>query len=137
VYPNGSPAFDDFIYLHGSTCSNDVGLTMTLAHEVQHFMQRTHRTRLWAANTLIPNLTKATIHALDLKWCDVPHEREARVVSKRVAGALFGVETVRNYIDSKIAERVTAADAADWQCIQGLSTSTPYDLAGETEVFFP
>jgi hypothetical protein len=29
-------AIDDLIYLYGSTCSDEVGLTMTLAHELQH-----------------------------------------------------------------------------------------------------
>src|ERR1700731_2051334 len=27
---------DDLVYLYGSTCANEVGLTMTLAHELQH-----------------------------------------------------------------------------------------------------
>ena len=77
------PAFDDFIYLHGSTCSSAMGLTMTLAHELQHFIQHSQQTRLWAANSLIPKLKKATIRALGLRWCDIPHEREARIVSSR------------------------------------------------------
>jgi hypothetical protein len=137
VFPNGVLASDDFIYLHGSTCSNEVSLTMTLAHELQHFVQCTDQGPLWAANTLIPCLTKAAIKDLGLKWCDIPHEREARIVSKRIAEDLFGGEAVRNYIGARIAERMTAADAADWECIKGLVTSTPYDLASETKLFFP
>jgi hypothetical protein len=114
-----------------------LGLTLTLAHELQHFVQHRDQRRLWAANSLIPNLTNATIEELGLRWCDLPHEREARIVSKKVAEKLFGTEAVRSFIDVKIAECLTAADADDWHCIQGLVTSTAYDLASETKLFFP
>src|ERR1700730_4632843 len=33
VYP------DSIVYLQGSTCENDLGLTMTFTHELQHFLQ--------------------------------------------------------------------------------------------------
>lgn len=137
VFVDGVATVDDFIYLHGTTCSNDIGLTMTLAHELQHFMQRTGHTKLWAANTLIPNLQKSAIAELGLRWCDVPHEREARIVAKRTAEKLFGSGPVLRHIDGKIAERLTESDAADWECIRELSASAPFDLANETRLFFP
>jgi hypothetical protein len=137
VFADGVAAVDEFIYLHGTTCSNDIGLTMTLAHELQHFIQRTAHTKLWAANTLIPNLQKSAIAELGLRWCDVPHEREARIVAKRTAEKLFGSAAVLQYIDGKIAERVTESDAADWECIRGLAANAPFDLARETRLFFP
>lgn len=130
------PAFEHVIYLYDSTCTNEVGLTVTFAHELQHFVQHGSELRLWAANTLIPQLPKSVINALGLKWCDIPHEREARIVSKRTAENLFGCEVVRQYIDAKIAEFVTREDALDWECIRGLVASTPYDLAGETQRIF-
>jgi hypothetical protein len=130
-------AFEDFIYVCGSTCSSTIGLTMTLAHELQHFAQHGEQEYLWAANSLIPNLSKATVRALGLRSCDVPHEREARIVAKRTAEGVFGVERVQQYIDSKIAKAVTECEAADWECIRGLATSTPYDLARETKLFYP
>jgi hypothetical protein len=126
--------FDDFIYLHGSTCSSELGLTMTLAHELQHFFQHNEQAQLWAANNLIPNLAK-TVSSLGLR-CDIPREREARIVSKRAAEQIYGVELVRQYISGKIVEHVTEGDAADWECIRGLATSIPYDLARETKLFF-
>ena len=48
--------FDHVIYLHGSTCTDDVGLTMTFAHELQHFVQHSTVLNLWAANSLINSL---------------------------------------------------------------------------------
>lgn len=84
---NRKIVFDNLIYLYGSTCTQDIGLTMTLAHELQHFVQYGCSRRLWAANTLIPNLPREVIARLQLTWCDLPHEYEARLVSKRVAEA--------------------------------------------------
>ena len=136
VFVNRIPAFHDFIYLHGSSCSSDLGLTMTLAHELQHCLQHDEQTPLWAANTLIPNLCRATGNPPGLRWCDIPLEREARIVSKRTAEQLFGADRVRVHIDAMIAKRVTVGDAADWECIRGLATSIPYDLARETKLFF-
>jgi hypothetical protein len=43
--------YDCVIYLHGSTCMTEIGLTLTLAHELQHFVQYSTKRRLWAANT--------------------------------------------------------------------------------------
>jgi hypothetical protein len=137
VLVDGHRAFDSFIYLHGSTCSKEVSLTMTLAHELQHFVQQHSTPQMWAASTLIPNLPRDVINTLGLRWCDVPHEREARIVSKRVAEELLGPEVVALYIKEKIAERVSEGDVADWECIQGLVTSAPYHLDRETRLLFP
>lgn len=129
-------AFDHVIYLHGSACTNEVGLTLTFAHELQHFLQHSNVLRLWAENSLIQHLPKSVIDALGLKWSDIPTEREARIVSKRTAENLLGAELVRQYIDTKITDAIDADDAADWGFVQGLVTSTPYDLAGETQLIF-
>src|ERR1035438_4002338 len=41
AFVGGEPAFGDFVYLHGSTCSEEIGLTITLAHELQIRVVRT------------------------------------------------------------------------------------------------
>jgi len=129
-------AFDHVIYLYGSTCANEVGLAMAFAHELQHFVQHSDVLKLWAANSLIQHLPKSVINALGLKWSDIPIEREARIVSKRTAENLFGAETVRQYVVSKIAGGVSADDAADWMFVLELVTSAPFDVARETQVIF-
>jgi hypothetical protein len=138
---DGRTAFDGLIYLHGSTCSDEVDLTMTFAHELQHFIQHSTALTLWAANTVAFNtlrhLNMPDFVALGLRAYDIPIERDARIVARRVAEDLFGAETVLRHIEVKIAERVTEQDAADWDCIRGLDVSTPYDLALETRLFFP
>jgi hypothetical protein len=137
VFVGGAATVDDFVYLHGSTCSNDVGLIFTLTHELQHFIQRSTHTRLWAANSLVPNLSRESIEQLGLQWCDLPHEREARIVAKRTAEQIFGEGRVQQYIGSAITARLTEKDAADWEYIRGLPTSTFFDLGAETKAFFP
>jgi hypothetical protein len=139
IYPGllRKALFDHVIYLYGSTCADEVALTMIFAHELQHFVQHENALTLWAANTLIPQLPRCVIDALGLKWCDIPYERDARIVSRRTAEDLLEVEAVRRYIEAKIVEHVTDDDAADWECIQGLVTSSACDLDGETKRFFP
>jgi hypothetical protein len=132
----GQFAFDDFIYMHGSTCSDALSLTLTLAHELQHFVQHESAVSLWAANSLVPILPNRVIATLGLTWCDIPHEREARIVPKRIAEGLFGAERTDQHIQTKIRERVTEADAADWECIRKLNASARYDLATETSLLF-
>jgi hypothetical protein len=125
---------DDLVYLYGSTCVDEVGLTMTLAHELQHVIQHGKERKLWAVNSLIANdLSRRTIAALKLNWSDIPIEVEARIVSRHVAESIFGEERVTCHIDSKIAERVTGVDVADWQFIRTLTVSSTIDLAVETQ----
>jgi hypothetical protein len=113
-----------------------IGLTMTFAHELQHFIQHVTKLKLWAESRLIRKLPKPVIDALDLKWGDVPHEHEARLVAKRTAEDLFGTEKMGQYIEAKINQPVEENDRADWKFIRGLVTSTPYDLASETRLLF-
>ncbi len=127
---------DDLVYLYGSTCANDAGLTMTLSHELQHAIQHANLRKVWAANSLVPGLSKSVVDALKLKWTDIPTEREARIVSKRVAVSLFGSQRVEQHIRERIAERVTESDAADWQFIRTLMTSSPAYLVAETKLLF-
>ena len=57
-------AFDHLIYVHGTTCSTRVGLTLTFAHELHHFRQYMNTPLLWAASSLIPQLKKETLRDL-------------------------------------------------------------------------
>lgn len=127
---------DDLIYIYGSTCTNEVGLTMTLAHELQHAIQHANARKVWAVNGLVTNLDRKIIHAEKLTWADIPIEREARIVSNRVAVHFFGEQRVSEHIDEKIAERVTGGDVADWHFIRTLTASSSVDLVGDTQRLF-
>lgn len=126
--------YDSVIYLHRSTCETDIGLTMTLAHELQHFMQYANERRLWVANTLLMNLPSHLRDDLRV-WSDFPAEREARIIAKRVVEELYEKEAVREYIRSMIRANITPADAKDWQFIEGIDPSVQYNLAEGTMPF--
>ncbi len=133
-YGGRARVVDDFVYLRGSTCVDDVGLTMSLAHELQHAIQHSKARELWAVNGLVANdLSPETIQDLGLEWADIPIEVDARIVSKRVAECFFGEPRVRQHIDKKIAQPATEADRRDWQFIRTLMPSMAVDLAGETQ----
>jgi len=125
-------AFDNLIYVHGNTCEDDLGLTMALAHELQHAIQHATARKVWAVNGLIPNLSRTTVQNLQLTWKDIPIEREARIVSKRVGVHYFGEKRVQDFIDRRIAARVTESDVADWQFVRGLDPSSSVDVVAET-----
>jgi hypothetical protein len=63
---------DDVIYLYDGTCADDVALTMTLAHELQHAIQHGKERKVWAVNTLIRNFPEATFDELKMEWKDIP-----------------------------------------------------------------
>lgn len=126
---------DDLVYLYGSTCANDVGLTMTLAHELQHAVQHGKERKLWAVNSLI-HIPKATVEELELEWPDIPTELDARIVGKRVALVLHDEELVNRYIDEKIAEAVEPHDIFDWRFVRKLRPSSSVDLVAETHRLF-
>jgi|ERR1022692_3770351 hypothetical protein len=122
-YTTGEVAwpFTSLIYLHGSSCESDIGLTLTLAHELQHFFQYAYEKTLWAANQLLINL-----HADEFKvWWDFPIEIQARATSERVAEEFFGKEAVREHISGKIAAHITDNDAEDWKFVQALDFRIP------------
>jgi len=109
--------FDGLIYLHGTTCDDEVGLVMSLSHELQHAVQHTKNRTLWLVNTLV--------NSLNIKWADIPIEVDARIVSKRTAEQIFGSEKVAAYIDRRIAAPVDDNDAADWAYVRSLGPQVP------------
>ena len=135
MHADGVPLIDQLIYLYGSTCSDEVGLTMTLAHELQHAIQHDRLRKVWAVNSLIRRLPTA-VDNLKLEWADIPIERDARIVSKRVALDLHGEELVRRYIDKRSAEAVEPHDVIDWHFVRGLTASSSVDLVGDTHRLF-
>jgi hypothetical protein len=132
IYGQSSWPYTSIIYLYERTCQSDIGLTLTLAHELQHFLQYVNARSLWAANVLLgklPGLPTEDLRA----WWDFPVEKESRVVAKRVAEGFFGQERVRGYIQDRIKDRVTEQDAEDWEFIATIDVSVPYNAVPGTK----
>lgn len=126
-------AYDCAIYIHNSTCLDEVALTMNLAHELKHCMQYGFQRRAWAANMLVMNLSKQTFRTLGFTWADIATEHEARIVSKRIAQRICGPKRVREYIELRKSQPANAADADDWAFVQTIDASHEFDLEIETK----
>jgi hypothetical protein len=126
---SGGLAFDNVIYLRGSTCTTGTGAVITFAHELQHFMQCENAHKVYVANTLLykhlPSFEPG--HATN-PW-DIPHEQDAMMVSKRVAEAVVGPDAVSSHAVSRIAAE---DDVLYWKYFQGLSRPASFDLLEQT-----
>jgi hypothetical protein len=122
--------FDSVIYLHGTTCEKDMGLVLTLAHELCHFLQYANARSTWAANQLLAKLGAPAITV----WWDVPVEREARQVAKRVAQDLFDEPAVQDYIEAQVRETKSEEDREDWRFVLNLPTAPPYSPVEPTKL---
>jgi hypothetical protein len=128
--------FDQVIYLYGSTCANSVGMAMSFAHELQHVVQRATVPELLTANGLFRHLPKTVLQDVGLQWSDIPTEREARAVAKRIAVTLHGDEAVKQFLVQRALTAADPIDLADVHFIRGLDTSTQYVLKDETLALF-
>jgi hypothetical protein len=140
INPGASEAtyhFDGVIYLHNSTCEQEASPTMTLAHELQHFVQYGSDRTTWAWNTVALNLTTAVLRdQLGLWWHDFPTEYEARIVAKSVSEQLLGRERTDEYIRHRRNQSQRDQDIVDWEFIRDVDASQPYNCATATRTFF-
>jgi hypothetical protein len=124
------------IYIRHTTCADPTGLVATYAHELQHFIQHRRSARLLRANNVLyfnlkqfePNATAS----------DIPTEREANIVSKRVAEAVCGEEAVNAFADAQVRlmESLGNEEQKDrWVFFRDVSSSTGYDVLGSTVSF--
>jgi len=126
-------AFDNLIFVRNSTCLDATGCVITYAHELQHFTQYGHTPRLSVVNSdLYSSLKKFEPTSIAT---DVPHEREANIVSKRVAEAICGKAAVRAFAEEQVRfmERVNEPDQRErWIFFRDVPAATEYDLLAET-----
>jgi hypothetical protein len=123
--------FDSVVYLHGSTCETDIGLTLTLAHELRHSFQHSAERRICEANTMLQLLPEPFKRNFTV-WWDLPIERDARVVAKAAAEAIFGREAVARFLETQVEAAVTEDDRQDWVFVLNIDTGTSYKFAAET-----
>jgi hypothetical protein len=128
--------FDQVVYLYGKTCANSVGMTMSFAHELQHVIQRVKTPELLAANGLFRHLPIPVVQNVGLQWSDIPTEREARAVAKKIAVTLHGREAVNEFLEQRASATDDPIELTDVHFIRELDTSTPYFLKDETLALF-
>ena len=120
---------DNVIYVNARTSASSAGSTITLAHELQHFTQCGHARKVWIANTLIHRILREGPETPIKPW-EIPSEREAIVVSKRVAEDVLGESAVSEHVRLQIE---TGDAPEDWKFFRDLSQRYPLDLLAETK----
>lgn len=107
---------DQLIYLYGSTCNDEVALTMTLAHELQHAMVSITLSRArfnWAVNSLIRHLPTAVddlkhlhplLRKLGLKRGGMHGFRHHRVSTLVMAGT--PIEVIKKWVGHSSEEMI-------------------------------
>src|ERR1035437_2702780 len=131
-------AFDDLIYIRPSTCTDiNTGLVTTYAHELQHFIRDAAMPRLMDVDEVLRRYLKEEPSTIAT---DIPSEREANIVSKRVAEIVCGVEDVRRFAEERIAVMEKAGEQDEdarkerdrWIFFREVPSSTKYDYVADT-----
>ncbi len=125
----GGIAFDNVIYVPGSTSAFTTGTVITFAHELEHFVQYGTAYKVWVSNTLLYKHLPTFEPTTTAKAWDIPHEQDAMIVSKRVAGVVVGTDVVSAYAASRIADN---DDVLYWKYFEGLPSAGSFGLLTET-----
>lgn len=127
-------AFDNIIYIPGSVFIHDpITFVMILAHEFQHFVQYGQSTKFSEVNNIL--LNHVGKFDPDARRWDIPYERDAMIVSKRVATAQFGTKALEKMVQQQTASANAASDFSKkelWMFIGNLHVSNKYDWREET-----
>jgi hypothetical protein len=94
----GHPNYDNLVYLHGSTTKSKPAFIMSLAHELQHVLQYANHYELWRDNTTMEKERDRS----RVVYSNSPLEREAMLVSRRIASDFCGRQIIAEYIESQI-----------------------------------
>jgi hypothetical protein len=68
-------------------------------------------------------------------WWDLPIEKDARVVAKAVAEAIFGALAVETFLRERAESAITEEDGKDWLFVLDIDSSAPYSFIAETRQF--
>jgi hypothetical protein len=120
---------DVVIYLRYRTCLSLTGMTITFAHELQHFMQLGFNYKAFRANCLLLHYLRCWKKDQRPLW-KFPHEYEAPLVSKRVSELVLTRDMVSSYTEQKIEEK---NDLEKWRFFQGLDAAESFDLLERTK----
>jgi len=136
-------AFDHLIYVRNSTSLDPTGCTSTLAHELEHIAQHCQSHSMMRANNLLYDNVIIMSGGSDFTVFDIPTERDANIVSKRVAETICGPEAVMRFTDERIQYFAQLARSGDdaagrertrWEGFRNISPEAGYDWIEATKV---
>lgn len=128
---DGEFAFDNLIYVPASKYTSlEVSRVIILSHELQHFVQWEANRRAYQVNiSIFSHLCSSNDN---LKVWEIPYERDAMIVSVRVAQGVLGNEAVSTYIRSQTMEGDEPKREL-WRFLGSVSSTTVYDWMEETD----
>jgi hypothetical protein len=94
----GNPNYDNLVYLHGRTTKLQPAFIMSLARELQHVSQHANHYALWRKNAII----ETERDRFGATYRNSLLEREAMLVSRRIASDICGQQVVAEYIERQI-----------------------------------
>jgi hypothetical protein len=100
---------------------------------LQHFVQRSKTPRLHAVNGVLYENLKGLEPMTTMM--DIPIEREANIVSKRVVESVCGIEAAREFADAQVRLMEQRGDYEQrdrWIFFRDTPSSTPFDLLETT-----
>jgi hypothetical protein len=141
---SATPVIDHLVYIRNSTSIDRLPFVLTLAHELQHVTQYCSLRRILSANSLLHNhLARSIDPDTTLTPIDLPHEQDANIVSKRVAGKILEKESIDKYAEEQIerfrnhsGDRNARAEFIRWNFFFKCDASQAFDLTAKTIPFF-
>jgi hypothetical protein len=134
-------AYDNLIYVTHRTTLDPTAFVVTLAHELQHFMQFAYAKPLWVVNSILYGNIKSFDPFTPRTPIDIPHEREANIVSERVAEGIVGEDAIKTFAEEQVKHFAALADQGDesaasektrWVFFRDVPSSLKFDLLAET-----
>jgi hypothetical protein len=130
---NERSSSDYLIYLTKATCVDPTGCAITYAHELQHVIQHGLYPKLLEINRAL------RCHLSDFKPManefDFPTEKDANIISKRVAELVCGVDAVRRFAENRVSSMRAAGAAAQeakWELFLKTPSTTTYEPLAPT-----
>jgi hypothetical protein len=133
----GHFAFDNLIYISGPKYTRKgIAFVMIFAHALQHFVQWGESPKIAEANNLLFNNIAHWYPDTKLRSWNIPHHRQAMMVSKKVAVDLYGVKEVADFINAQILDGQQENNVNKtelWERYRDLLPLTPYNVLEETD----
>jgi hypothetical protein len=106
-------AYDNLVYVTQQTSLDPTAFTLTFAHELQHFMQFGHARKVWVVNSILYEHIRSFDPFTPRTQVDIPHEREANIISKHIAEKVLGIETIKKFAQEQVDQFAVWARQGD------------------------
>ncbi len=137
-YSSEELAFDNLIYIPDTKYARDkVAFVIVFAHELQHFVQSARSKNVARANILLFQNLARWNPSTNLRPWGLPQNREAMIVAKKVAEAVCGKASVKQFVEAQIVDGQKTNNFSKielWKWASTISPSTSYDFRKETDI---